>query len=128
MCISECPVKALSLDTSKKLNTIKVDKTKCLRTAKGGDCTICQDKCPGTAVTFHPTTKEPLICDLCGGDPACVKACYSQTLTLKGLKMAAVKPAEIAQSLADQYKVPPAPKAAAPGNPVAMANDDDLFS
>ncbi len=127
MCIANCPVQALSLDTSKKLNTIKVDTTKCLRTAKGGDCTICQDKCPGTAVTFHPTSKAPLICDLCGGDPACVKACYSQTLTLKGVKMAAVKPADIAQSLADQYKVPPAPKASLPGGPVAMENDD-LFS
>jgi carbon-monoxide dehydrogenase iron sulfur subunit len=126
-CIEACPVQALSLDTSKKLNTIKVDTTKCLRTAKNGDCTLCQDKCPGTAVTFHPTTRAPLICDLCGGDPACVKACYSQTLTLKGVKMAAVKPEEIAASLADQYKVPPPPKAALPGNLVATANDD-LFS
>ena len=109
-CIEACPVQALSLDTSKKLNTIKIDTTKCLRTAKGGDCTLCSDKCPGSAVTFHPTSKEPLICDLCGGDPACVKACYSNTLTLKGLKMAAVLPADIAKAQADQYKVPTPPK------------------
>lgn len=134
MCIEACPVQALSLDTSKKLNTIKVDTTKCLRTAKGGDCTLCQDKCPGIAVTFHPTTKAPLICDLCDGDPACVKACYQQTLTLKGVKMAAVKPDDIAAALAEQYKIPSPPKAAAPGNsvatgdrPVGMENDD-LFS
>ena len=109
-CIEACPVAALSLDTSKKLNTIAIDTTKCLRTAKGGDCTLCQDKCPGTAVTYHPTTKAPLICDLCGGDPACVKACYSNTLTLKGVKMSAVLPADIAAAQADQYKVPPPPK------------------
>ncbi len=109
-CIDACPVQALSLDTSKKLNTISIDTSRCLRTSKGGDCTLCADKCPGSAVTFHPTTKAPLICDLCGGDPACVKACYSNTLTLKGIKMAAVKPDDIAQSLADQYKLPPAPK------------------
>jgi Fe-S-cluster-containing hydrogenase component 2 len=126
-CIDACPVQALSLDTSKKLNTIKIDTTKCLRTAKGGDCTLCQDKCPGTAVTYHPTTRAPLICDLCGGDPACVKACYSQTLTLKGVKMAAVLPADIAASLADQYKVPPPPKTSYGGDKVAVERNDDLF-
>jgi len=126
-CIDACPVQALSLDTSKKLNTIKIDTTKCLRTTKNGDCTLCQDKCPGTAVTFHPTTKAPLICDLCGGDPACVKACYSQTLTLKGVKMAAVLPADIAASLADQYKLPPPPKTAFGGDKVAVERNDDLF-
>ena len=123
-CIEACPVQALSLDTSKKLNTIKIDTTKCLRTTKNGDCTLCQDKCPGTAVTFHPTTRAPLICDLCGGDPACVKACYSNTLTLKGVKMAAVLPADIAKASADQFKVPPLPKASLDGQLVAERNDD----
>jgi Fe-S-cluster-containing hydrogenase component 2 len=126
-CIEACPVQALTVDTSKKLNTIKVDKTKCLRTTKNGDCTLCQDKCPGIAVTFHPTTREPLICDLCGGDPACVKACYSGTLTLKGVKMAAVLPADIAKALADQYKVPPLPKASLNGQQVAVERNDDLY-
>jgi len=126
-CIEACPVQALSLDTSKKLNTIKIDTTKCLRTTKNGDCTLCQDKCPGTAVTFHPTSRAPLICDLCGGDPACVKACYSGTLTNKGVKMAAVLPADIAKALADQYKVPPLPKASLTGEQVAVERDDDLY-
>ncbi len=126
-CVEACPAQALSLDTSKKLNTIKVDTTKCLRTAKNGDCTLCQDKCPGSAVTFHPTSKEPLICDLCGGDPACVKVCPKGTLTLNGVKMAAVKPDDIAAGLAEAYKVPPPPpKAAVPQNPVAMSDYDTL--
>ncbi len=124
-CVEACPAQALSVDTSKKLNTIKVDTTKCLRTAKNGDCTLCQDKCPGTAVTFHPTSKAPLICDLCDGDPACVKVCPKQTLTVKGVKMAAVKPDQIAAALADMYKVPPPPKqTAVPQGPLAMADDD----
>lgn len=126
MCIQACPVQALSLDTSKKLNTIKIDTTKCLRTTKNGDCTLCLDKCPGSAVTFHPKTREPLICDLCGGDPACVKACYNNTLTLKGVKMAAVSPADIVASIADQYKLPPTPKASLDGH-VAVERNDDLF-
>ncbi|MBI5029397.1 MAG: 4Fe-4S dicluster domain-containing protein [Chloroflexi bacterium] len=127
MCIQACPTQALSLDTSKKLNTIAIDKTKCLRTAKGGDCTLCADKCPGNAVTFHPTTKEPLICDLCGGDPACVKACYNNTITLKGVKMAAVKADDIAKALADLYKIPPPPKTANGGGMVAVERNDDLY-
>ena len=126
-CIEACPVQALALDTSKKLNTIKIDTTKCLRTAKNGDCTLCQDKCPGIAVTFHPTTRAPLICDLCDGDPACVKACYQGTLTLKGVKMAAVLPADIAASLADQYKIPPPPKTSRDDSKAVAQRDDDLY-
>lgn len=126
-CIEACPVQALSLDTSKKLNTIKIDKTKCTRTAKNSECTLCQDKCPGTAVTFHPTTREPLICDLCGGDPECVKACYQATLTLKGVKMGATLPADIAAALADQYKIPPPPKASLDSAKVAVVRNDDLY-
>lgn len=110
-CVEACPVDALSVDTSKKLNSIAIDTTRCLRTAKGGDCTLCQDECPGTAVTFHPTSRAPLICDLCGGDPACIKACPSSTITTKGIKMAAVKPVMIATGLIEKYKVPPSPDA-----------------
>ncbi len=110
-CVEACPVEALSVDPSKKLNTIAIDTSRCLRTAKGGDCTLCQDECPGTAVTYHPTTKAPLICDLCGGDPACVKSCPSSTITTRGIKMAAVKPIQIAGGLIEKYKVPPSPDA-----------------
>ena len=124
-CIEACPVQALSVDSSKKLNTIKIDTTKCLRTAKNGDCVLCADKCPGGAVTFHPTSKAPLICDLCDGDPACVKVCPKATITLRGNKMAAVSPEQIAAGLAEAYKPPPQPKtAAAPNNAVAMLVDD----
>ncbi len=127
-CIEACPVQAMTVDTSKKLNTIVVDKTKCLRTAKNGDCTLCQDKCPGSAVTYHPTTREPLICDLCGGDPACVKVCPKTTIDLKGVKMAAVAPAQIALGLGEAYKVPPPPKTSAlPGEQQAKAEENPLF-
>ena len=105
-CVEACPTAALSVDTSKNLNTIKVDTTKCTRTARNSSCTLCLDKCPGKTVTFHPTTSEPLICDLCGGDPECVKVCPAKTLTLKGVKIATVSPSEIAAGLALEYEVP----------------------
>jgi len=105
-CVEACPTQALEVDTSKKLNTIKIDTKLCLRTAKGGDCVLCQEKCPGTAVSFHPKTREPLICDLCGGDPECVKACPSTTISTKGVRMAAVAPSEIAAGLSMAYNFP----------------------
>jgi Fe-S-cluster-containing hydrogenase component 2 len=119
-CVEACPVTALSFDSSKKLNTIMVDTTRCLRTTRDSECTECRDKCPGLAVTFHPTTREPLICDLCGGDPECVKLCPENTVTMKGVKMAAVAPEQIAAGLAMAYlpakTVPVRP--GGPGGPV----------
>ncbi len=108
-CVEKCPAQALSVDP--KTITVVVDTKKCLRTAKNGDCTICRDECPGTAVMFHPVSKAPLICDTCNGDPACAKVCPSLTLTKNGIKAAPVKPAEIAARLAKMYEVPPPPKA-----------------
>jgi anaerobic carbon-monoxide dehydrogenase iron sulfur subunit len=106
-CAEACPVSALTVDTSKKLNTISVDTSRCLRTnGSNGDCMLCNDKCPGTVVNFHPTTRAPLFCDLCGGDPACVKVCPSSTIMVKGVKMAAIQPTQIAAGLAAAFKVP----------------------
>jgi len=127
-CVEACPVSALAVDTSKKLNTISIDTTRCTRTAQNSVCTLCLDQCPGLVVNFHPTTKAPLICDLCGGDPECVKVCPSTTIMNKGVRMAAIQPAQIAAGLAEMYKVPeankvlppppgPPPGAAAPGAP-----------
>jgi len=113
-CVEACPVSALAVDTSKKLNTISIDTTRCTRTAQNSVCTLCLDQCPGLVVNFHPTTKAPLICDLCGGDPECVKVCPSTTIMNKGVKMAAIQPMQIAAGLAEMYKVPEANKAPAP--------------
>jgi Fe-S-cluster-containing hydrogenase component 2 len=116
-CVEACPVDALSVDSSKGLNTIRVDKGRCTRTTRNSSCTACQDKCPGKAIDFHPTTKEPLICDLCGGDPACLKVCPSKTITLKGIRMATVSPLEIAAGLALRYEVPASNKDINPNAP-----------
>jgi ferredoxin len=106
---------------SKKLNTIKVDTTKCLRTAKNGDCVLCADKCPGSAVTFHPTTKAPLICDLCDGDPACTKVCPKGTIINQGVKMAAVSPENC--GVWQRLQGAPPPKTSAPYEPWRAADD-----
>ena len=38
-------------------------------------CGNCIKACPGTIPFLHPVTNKAVICDLCGGDPECVKVC-----------------------------------------------------
>jgi Fe-S-cluster-containing dehydrogenase component len=38
-------------------------------------CAACVDACPFGVATLHPVAGTAIICDLCGGDPACVKRC-----------------------------------------------------
>ncbi len=45
-------------------------------------CHACQRACPFNSVFLHPQTQLPLICDLCGGAPECVKACATGALCL----------------------------------------------
>jgi len=66
-CIPNCPVNALSIN--KKTGAIMVDEKKCIA------CGSCIEACPGGVPIVHPEKKYALICDLCGGDPQCVKVC-----------------------------------------------------
>ncbi len=66
-CVEACPVGALS--TSRETGAVLVDKDKCIA------CGKCIDACPGKIPFIHPADNYAVICDLCGGDPECVKAC-----------------------------------------------------
>jgi len=66
-CVKSCPTEALSI--SRKTNAVLVDEEKCVA------CGNCIDACPGKVPHMHPTKNYILICDLCGGDPECVKVC-----------------------------------------------------
>ena len=107
-CISACQVDAVSINPAD--STIKFDLTKCLRTAKNGDCTLCADACPGSSIIFHPTSRAPISCDLCDGDPQCPKVCPKGALTLKGTRSAVIAPKEIAAGLQKLYTLPPMPQ------------------
>ncbi|NJE13167.1 4Fe-4S dicluster domain-containing protein [Thermococcus sp. LS2] len=67
LCIGVCPVNALSRDP--KTQAVVVDKEKCI------GCGRCVYVCPYGAVTLDPETRKAVKCDLCGGDPQCVKIC-----------------------------------------------------
>lgn len=66
-CVSSCPVQALSIDATTK--AVLVDRSKCI------SCGKCINACPGKVPFLHPGDNKATICDLCGGDPECVKVC-----------------------------------------------------
>jgi len=66
-CVASCPVQALSTDADTK--AVLVDREKCI------SCGKCIKACPGQVPILHPVDNKALICDLCGGDPECVKVC-----------------------------------------------------
>ena len=66
-CVAACPTEALYRDES--TGVVRVRAEDCI------GCSACVDECPFGMVMLHPGTDLPLICDLCDGDPACVKRC-----------------------------------------------------
>jgi len=66
-CLEACTTKALSV--SKETGAVLVDANTCI------GCGKCIEACPGRIPHMHPTENRVLICDLCGGDPKCVKVC-----------------------------------------------------
>jgi len=67
-CVDACPVEALTIDED--TTAVLVDREKCT------SCGACIDACPGKIPFLHPGDNKATICDLCGGDPECVKVCH----------------------------------------------------
>lgn len=68
-CVESCPVDALSVD--EKTSAVIVDREECT------SCGLCIEACPGRIPFIHPGDDKATICDLCDGDPECVKACLA---------------------------------------------------
>jgi carbon-monoxide dehydrogenase iron sulfur subunit len=66
-CVDSCPEDALSVD--EETSAVLVDREKCT------SCGLCIKACPGQVPFLHPGDNKATICDLCGGDPECVKVC-----------------------------------------------------
>ena len=100
-CVSACPFKALTVD--EKTGAVLVDVDKCT------GCGKCIDACPGKVPFIHPRMKYAVICDLCGGEPECVKVCmeagYNALIKVPRVasqvyKVYARKPEDIVRDLA----------------------------
>ncbi len=66
-CVEACPTKALRIDDA--TGAVLVDEGLCTL------CGQCISACPGNIPRIVSGKDAVLICDLCGGDPECVKAC-----------------------------------------------------
>jgi len=66
-CIDVCPVSAIRPD--EKLGVPIIDTESCV------GCQACIPRCPYHAISFDPVVNKAVKCDLCGGEPLCVKVC-----------------------------------------------------
>ena len=66
-CVKACPEGAMEQDS--KTGAIIIKYERC------NSCMACVDACPFGTIFISEAQKLPLVCDLCGGDPMCVKFC-----------------------------------------------------
>lgn len=69
-CIPACPVNAITRDDISGI--VKIDEEVCT------GCGECENACPFNSIRIRDGIA--LKCDLCGGDPECVKVCYPRAL------------------------------------------------
>jgi len=66
-CKEACRPKAILSNPNNDI--LSVNEEKCI------GCNMCVVACPLGGFTIDPKTRKPIMCDLCGGDPQCVKVC-----------------------------------------------------
>ncbi len=71
-CSEICPTEAISRD--KRFSRTKINYDKCI------GCRSCIDVCPFGAMAFNSLEKKVFKCDLCDGEPLCVKFCAYSVL------------------------------------------------
>lgn len=71
-CKAACPVKAIDRDET--LNRVTIDYDKCI------GCRSCMAVCPFGAMGFDIKSKKVFKCDLCDGEPQCVRFCEVKAL------------------------------------------------
>ena len=71
-CMGVCPANAISRND--EFNIIEVDYDKCI------GCRSCVAICPFGAMGFNSIDRQVFKCDLCDGDPQCVRFCEVQAI------------------------------------------------
>ncbi|MBW2130188.1 MAG: aldehyde:ferredoxin oxidoreductase [Deltaproteobacteria bacterium] len=86
-CKTACPEEAILQDPLTRV--VRVMEERCV------GCGLCTEACVNGVLQLHPREGYPLMCDLCGGDPDCVKKCPTGALTfVEGTNHAAKKTRE----------------------------------
>lgn len=73
-CISVCPGEALSLTEG----FVALDQDKCT------SCGLCVESCPQKVIFMWED--HPVLCNLCGNDPWCIKMCAKEALSRSEVK------------------------------------------
>jgi Fe-S-cluster-containing hydrogenase component 2 len=71
-CMDVCPTGALHIDPSTKI--LRIKDAICI------GCKVCMIACPFGVIKIDRITKKAIKCDLCEGDPLCVKYCVTGAL------------------------------------------------
>ncbi len=74
-CAKVCPTDALV--RNEETGAIELDEQRCI------GCGLCEAACPFGHIRFDHVLKVPLKCDLCGGEPACVRFCPHNALEMR---------------------------------------------
>lgn len=72
LCMEICPAKAIYRDIS--THAMLIDPDKCL------GCKMCIFVCPFAAPSLDPFDRVTIKCDMCDGDPQCVKFCPREAI------------------------------------------------
>jgi Fe-S-cluster-containing hydrogenase component 2 len=99
-CIAVCPKDALSRDET--LGSVKLDYDLCI------GCKMCVTACPFGGMGIDTVTNRVIKCDLCDGDPQCVRFCFpgalqfveASAVNLRKKREAATKLAELMSKVA----------------------------
>ncbi len=116
-CLTSCPTNAIDIhgETGAKV----VIDAACV------GCAVCTISCPFGTIFQNPETKKAFKCDLCGGDPACAKACptgaivYSETEPARFFTEVA---AAVDRAEGARWTEAPIPSGAAPKAPTDVAD------
>ncbi len=71
-CVGVCPTHALT--KNRETGVVEYDPNKCIV------CKQCVIACPWGSIKLDHTGEKIIKCDLCGGDPECVKVCQAKAL------------------------------------------------
>ncbi len=73
-CVRACPHGAIK--QSERGSILIIDEKKC------DGCVLCVQACPYGGIMLHPEKGIVITCDLCDGEPKCVKYCPEEALEL----------------------------------------------
>lgn len=78
-CLATCPKEAIYRDI--ELDRVLIDRKICV------GCGMCVSACPFGAMKLDKQKAKSYKCDVCGGDPECVKVCEPRAIEYLGMEM-----------------------------------------